>query len=101
MAHKKGKMFQLEERKTQHKDILHVGGEVGVNRFEIVLVYMRTGNDADTKKYNEAIIEEIGKIKADSEDLYRGFILIGDLNGHLGYLLPRLSGREPKWKIDK
>ena len=41
---------------------MDVEGEIGKEQIRIVLVYMKTGNDNETKHHNKKIIEEIGQI---------------------------------------
>ena len=52
---------------TRSTEILHVEGEIGKEQIRIVLVYMKTGNDNETKERNKKIIEEIGQIFEERE----------------------------------
>ena len=47
---------------------------------------MKTGNDNETKEHNKKIIEEIGQIVEEKEIQQKATIVLGDFNGHLGYL---------------
>ena len=38
-------------------EILHVEGEIGKEQIRIMLVYMKTGNDNETKEHNKKIME--------------------------------------------
>ena len=71
---------------TKSTEILHVEGEIGKEQIRIVLVYMKTGNDNETKEHNKKIIEEIGQIVEEKEIQQKATIVLGDFNRHLGYL---------------
>ena len=58
----------------------------GKEQIRIVLVYMKTGNDMETKEHNKKIIEEIRQIPEEREIQQKATIILGDFNGHLGYL---------------
>ena len=47
---------------------------------------MKTGNDNKTRDHNKKIIEEIGQILEEIEMQQKATIVLGDFNGHLGYL---------------
>ena len=47
---------------------------------------MKTGNDNETKDHNKKIVEEIGQILEEREIQQKATIVLGDFNGHLGYL---------------
>ena len=47
---------------------------------------MKTGNDNETKEHNKKIIEEKGQIVEEKEIQQKATIVLGDFNGHLGYL---------------
>ena len=65
---------------------MHVEGEIGKDQIRIVLVCMKTGTDNETKDHNNKIIEEIGQIFKKREIQQKATIVLGDFNGHLGYL---------------
>ena len=52
--------YDLQKMITRRAEILHAEGEIGKEQIRIVLVYMKTGNDNETKDHNKKIIEEIG-----------------------------------------
>ena len=52
---------------TRSTEILHVEGEIGKEQIRIVLVYMKTGNDNETKEHNKKIMDEIGQINTRRE----------------------------------
>ena len=72
------------QKMTRSTEILHVEGEIGKEQIRIVLVYMKTGNNET--KHNKKIIEEIGQIVKEKEIQQKAKIVLGDFNGHLGYL---------------
>ena len=78
--------YDLQKMTTRSTEILHVEGEIGKEQIRIVLVYMKTGNDNETKEHNKKIIEEIGQIVEEKEIQQKATIVLGDFNGHLGYL---------------
>ena len=47
---------------------------------------MKTENDNETIDHNKKIIEEIGQILEEREIQQKATIILGDFNGHLGYL---------------
>ena len=71
---------------TRSTEILHVEGEIGKEQIRIVLAYIKTGNDNETKELNKKIIEEIGQLLEEREIQQKATIVLGDFNGHLGYL---------------
>ena len=76
--------YDLQKMTTRSTEIpLHVEGEIEKEQIRIVLVYMKTGNDNETKKHNKKIIEEIGQIVEEKEIQQKASM---DFNGHLGYL---------------
>ena len=78
----KEEKYYLQKMTTRSTEILHVEGEIGREQIRIVLVYMKTGNDNEKKN----IIEEIGQIVEEKEMQQKATIVLGDFNGHLGYL---------------
>ena len=71
---------------TRSTEILHVEGDIGKEQIRIVLAYMKTGNDNETKEHNEKIIEEIVQILEEREIQQKAAIELGDFNVHLWYL---------------
>ena len=47
---------------------------------------MKTGNDHETKYHNKKMREEIGQMLEEREIQQKAIIVLGDFNGHLGYL---------------
>ena len=86
IMYKENEKYDLQKMTTRSTEILHVEGEIGKEQIRIVLVYMKTGNDNETKEHNKKIIEEIGQIVEEKEIQQKATILLGDFNGHLGYL---------------
>ena len=62
--------------KTRSTEISHVEGEIGKDQIRIVLVYMKTGNDNETKDHNKKIIEEIGHILGNREIQIKATIVL-------------------------
>ena len=86
IMYKEKEKYGLQKMTTRSTEILHVEGEIGKKRIRIVLVYMKTGNDNETKEHNKKIIEEIGQIVEEKEIQQKATIVLVDFNGHLGYL---------------
>ena len=86
IMYKEKEKYDLQKMTTRSTEILHVEGEIGKEQIRIVLVYMKTGNDNETKEHNKKIIEEIGQIVEEKEIQQKATIVLGDFNGHLGYL---------------
>ena len=86
IMYKEKEKYDLQKMTTRSTEILHVEGEIGKEQIMIVLVYMKTGNDNETKEHNKKIIEEIGQIVEETEIQQKATIVLGDFNGHLGYL---------------
>ena len=86
IMYKEKEKYDLQKMTTRSTEILHVEGEIGKEQIRIVLVYMKTGNDNETKKHNKKIIEEIGQIIEEKEIQQKATIVIGDFSGHQGYL---------------
>ena len=86
--------YHLQKKTTRSTEILQVEGEIRKEQIRIVFLYMKTGNDNETKDHNKKIIEEIGQILEEREIQLKATIILGYFNGHLGYLLPRKPRRE-------
>ena len=86
IMYKEKEKYDLQKMTTRSTEILHVEREIGKEQIRIVLVYMKTGNDNETKEHNKKIIEEIGQIVEEKEIQQKATIILGDFNGHLGYL---------------
>ena len=86
IMYKEKEKYDLQKMTTRSTEILHVEGEIEKGQIRIVLVYMKSGNDNETKEHNKKIIEEIGQILKEREIKQKITIVLGDFNGHLGYL---------------
>ena len=80
--YKEDEKYDLQKM-TRSTEILHVEGKMGKEQIRIVLVYMKTGNDNETKDHNKKIIEEIGQILEEREIQQKATIVLGDFNRHL------------------
>ena len=67
IMYKEKEKYDLQKMTTRSTEILHVEGEIG-------------------KEHNKKIIEEIGRIVEEKEIQQKATIVLGDFNGHLGYL---------------
>ena len=100
IMNKEKEKYDLQKMTTRSTEILHLEGEIGKEQIRIVLVYMKTGNDNETKEHNKKMIEEIGQIVEEKEIQQKTTIVLGDFNGHLGYL-GRKPRREHEWQTNK
>lgn len=64
---------------------MEVKGKVGDISLRIILVYMTTGNKASDLERNRRIKYEIEN-KIENHDPEWGLMVLGDFNGHLGFL---------------
>ena len=62
IMYKEKEKYDLQKITTRSTEILHVEREIGKELIRIVLVYMKRGNDNETKEHNKKIMEEIGQI---------------------------------------
>ena len=86
IMYKEKEKYNLQKKTTRSTEILHVEGKIGKEQIRIVLVYMKTRNDNETKDHNKKLIEEIGQILEEREIQQKATTVLGDFNGHLGYL---------------
>ena len=98
IMYKEKEKYDLQKMKIRSTEILHVEGEIGKEEIRIVLVYMKTGNDNETKDHNKKIIEEIGQIleergKTKSNNSIRRLQLTPGV--------PRKPRREYEWNDNK
>ena len=84
-AFKENNNIDLEKKESNSKEILHIKGKIGDCKLTMVLVYMRTGNDAEVEQGNREIMRECGAIVGAVVE-GEGVLVLGDFNGHLGYL---------------
>ena len=87
---------EMQQKGTRSKDILHMEGKIGDLRVVMVVVYLRTGNEGEVGQYNELILGELGEIVEEAERVKRNLILLGDFNGHLGFLGHQNENRNAK-----
>ena len=51
IMYKEKEKYDLQKMTMRSTEILHVEGEIGKEQIRIVLVYMKTGNDIETKEH--------------------------------------------------
>ena len=73
----------MEERTTVSSDILMTEGSISSTKLIIIMVYMATGNTAESIERNRIIKNELEKILDENRE-DKGIILLGDFNGHIG-----------------
>ena len=76
--------FYFEKRENRKNDIMQVKGKIGKRNIVIWLVYLATGNDLATKEENNCLMREIEETMEKESGESR--MILGDFNGHLGYL---------------
>jgi len=71
---------------SKHRDCMVLKGRLGREKVNLTIVYLRTGNDRAVVEQNREVLMHVMRGVEEAE--YRGevYIMIGDFNGHLGYL---------------
>ena len=87
--------FYFEKQHNNNADLLMIRGRVSGEVYNMIVVYLKTGNDGATLSFNRVLMENMQTIidRADGEKI----LILGDFNCHLGYLGLRVSGGEFKW----
>ena len=76
-------------------DILEIEGRLGDIEARIFLCYFRTGNEEEIIRGNRELREYIlGRIEQIEQEI--GIMVLGDFNGHLGYLGDQVENRTGK-----
>ena len=80
--------MKIDQQKTRSRYLLHATVEIPIIdlEFELVVTYWRTGNEAEVGNYNGEISKEIGEIVRKTRMEEKNLIVMGDFNGHLGYV---------------
>lgn len=74
----------LQKMDAKHDDILLVKGNINNKNIVIMLVYFTAGNKRDDNDRNKVIREKCEKIIREAKD--SAFMVLGDFNGHIGFL---------------
>ena len=76
--------FYFEKQHNNNADLLMIRGRVSGEVYNMIIVYLKTGNDGATLSFNRVLIENMQTIidRADGEKI----LILGDFNCHLGYL---------------
>ena len=85
IMYKDSSNMKLEEVNVQNNDILVLKGFIGRHKVKLVLVYYTTRSSSGSREINQRItscIEEIMESADDEEHI----IIMGDFNGHLGWI---------------
>ena len=76
----------LEKIENANNDILITEGNIGNFEIMIIITYFRTGNTIEIEDYNKKLRCEIEFHVKKGEAKESNIIILGDFNGHLGYL---------------
>ena len=77
----KKKHVTFEQYVTRNNNLMHASCKIGSEKFNIILVYMSVDNIVQNKN-NMKEIESI------INDIQGSYMILGDFNGHLGFLGP-------------
>lgn len=80
MLHRKSDIINLKQMQNRNKDYLHVKGEIVNKQIHIILVYFSVNDKERNKNLREEIEKHIEELK---DNL---LIVMGDFNGHVGFL---------------
>ncbi len=95
MMYQEEDCFYLEKVPSESTEILHAEGKMGEMRMTMLLVYLRTVNEVEVGAGNRRILREVEeKIRRRKADI--GVLVLGDFNGHLGYLGHQKENRNGK-----
>ena len=86
----------LEKIVSINSDILITEGNIGKLKTLIILTYFRSGNTREVESHNTNLITEIEKYIRKGEEKENNIILLGDFNGHLGYIGYQIENRTGK-----
>ena len=100
IMYKEKEKYDLQKMTTRSTEILHVEGEIGKEQIRIVLVYMKTGNDNETKEHNKKIIEEIGQI-VEEKEIQQKATIVATRRLQWTPGVPRKPRREHEWQTNK
>ena len=71
----------IDQHMTKSNNLMHASCKIDCEQFQIILVYMSVDNTLQ----NKTIMKEIESI---IEDTHESYMVLGDFNGHLGFLGP-------------
>ena len=78
--------IEIEELKTQQKNILYTKCQIFNLELKILLVYFSAGNSEEDKQRDGLIRKECEKLIQNCTDSEK-LIVLGDFNGHIGFSL--------------
>ena len=96
LIYRKNAKIDLKVVENKNSDNLIVEGAIRENKIRIVLSYFRTGNSQDVYEYNTVLKNEIEVNIEKAEENEQYLLLLGDYNGHLGYLGPQIENKTGK-----
>ena len=86
------KNFRWKEIENRITDILEVEGMIGDLEVKILLCYFKTATGGEINNNNNRLKDYIvGRIEEIAQDV--GIIVLGDFNGHLGYLGDQIENK--------
>ena len=88
----------LSKAPSENEDVLEVRGSILNKQVRIILVYMSVETKPEDKTRNEKIKQELEEKLEESPDM--ATVLLGDFNGHVGFLGSQKENRNGKFVID-
>ncbi|XP_068205230.1 uncharacterized protein PF3D7_1120000-like [Palaemon carinicauda] len=85
VIYKDDKDIEMEKVNSKNLDILDVKGNILKKKVRLIVVYMDCGGDREGKERNIEIRAELEK-KIEEVEEDQALIIMGDFNGHLGFL---------------
>ena len=84
VIYKDSKRINIEKEDSKHVDLLLFNGIINNKIIKFLLVYFPTGNKNEDNERRKTIRKQCEKIIGESRN--NAFIVLGDFNGHVGFL---------------
>ena len=91
--------IEIEKIETQQKDILYTKCRIANLKINTILVYFSAGNSEEDKERDKLLRIECEKLIRNDVDS-EGLIVLGDFNGHVGFLGQQKVDRNGEMIID-
>ena len=98
IVYKRTSNIKLEVMPSRNADILDVQGTIAHKEVRIILIYMSVENQPQDIDRNKGLQREIEHKIENTDD--RALMILGDFNGHVGFLGNQREDRNGKFIID-